>query len=361
MFRCFAQPWVSSLIVLSSKVFRDIKNKIIGGDASLGHVGKFIWAQLFGKVPRPTTSFAGQTVIITGSNAGLGLEAAKYVVRLGCGNLIMAVRYMNKGESAKDTILRTTGCERAKIQVWHMDLTSYESVKAFADRANRGLDRVDVFLANAAVAPVEWNWVADNERMVTVNVVSAFLLASLMLLKLIDTALKFDVTPRLSFVTSDTHYLVDFKEKDAPEGIFNRLNDKTKSLPNQGERYPTTKLMQVFIVHELASRLKTESTSVIINCTNPGMCRSELARELSGFPARVATALLARTSEEGSRNLIAGAVGGLDTHGQYLDMATVRTPATVVACVDGNQTQKRLFIGLMEKLEKTSPGISAKL
>ena len=75
------------------------------------------------------------------------------------------------------------------------------------------------------------------------NVVSIFLLAFLMLSKFKATASKFGSKPHLTFVISDTHFLVDFKEKDAPEGIFNRLNDEAKSKKNQSERYPTTKLM----------------------------------------------------------------------------------------------------------------------
>lgn len=253
-----------------------------------------------------------------------------------------------------------------------MDLSSYDSVKAFAARADRELERIDVLLENAAVASVEWNWVLDNERMVTVNVVATFLLAFLLLPKLKATASRFRTTPRLTFVTSDTHFLVDFAEKDAPEGIFARLNDEAKSRPTQSERYPTTKLMQVFVVREMAARvLQSQSAGgadntkplppVIINCTNPGLCKSELARELDGLQVRAAKFLLARTAEEGSRNLIAGAVGGVDTHGQYLDMGKVTTPATVIVGRGGAEAQKRLYVELVEKLEKIAPGVVSNL
>jgi NAD(P)-dependent dehydrogenase (short-subunit alcohol dehydrogenase family) len=332
-----------------------------GGDATPGHMAKFIGAQLFGNAPKPTTSFEGQTVIITGSNTGLGFEGAKHVVKLGCAKLIIAVRSVEKGETAKRSLIQTTKCSPEIIDVWPIDLTSYDSVKAFAERADRELDRIDVLLENAAVASVEWNTVLDNERMVTVNVVSTFLLAFFMLPKLKATAAKFGTKPRLTFVTSDTHFLVDFKEKDAPEGIFNRLNDEAKSKKNQSERYPTTKLMQVFIVREMAARLPKDSTPITINCTNPGLCHSELSRELDGMQVRVAKFLLARSSEEGSRNLIVGAVGGLDTHGQYLDMGKVKTPATVVVGPGGAEAQMRLYTELMEKLDKIVPGVSENL
>ncbi|KAK6192907.1 hypothetical protein LQW54_012999 [Pestalotiopsis sp. IQ-011] len=330
-----------------------------GGDGTPGHVAKFIGAQLFTNAPKPKESFAGKTVIITGSNTGLGYEGAKHVLNLGCAKLIIAVRSVDKGEAAKRTLVESTHVDPSIIEVWAMDLTSYDSVKAFAERASH-LERLDVLLENAAVASVEWNEVLDNERMVTVNVVSTFLMAFLMLPKLKETAQKYNVKTHLTFVTSDTHYLVNFEEGDAPEGIFNRLNDKAKSLPTQSDRYPTTKLMQVFVVREMASRLK-EPTPVIINCTNPGLCHSELSRELDNMQVRVAKFLLARTSEEGSRNLIAGATGGPETHGQYLDVGKVKKPATVVVGPGGAKRQERLYNELVEKLEKIVPGVTSNL
>jgi NAD(P)-dependent dehydrogenase (short-subunit alcohol dehydrogenase family) len=331
----------------------------MGGDASPAHMAKFFWAQLFGNAPTPTQSFAGQTIIVTGSNTGLGFEAAKHIVNLGCTKLIMAVRSVDKGESAKAAIIEATGCDPKIIEVWSIDLTSYDSVKAFAERADRELDRLDVLLENAAVASVVWNWVEDNERMITVNVVSTFLLAFLVLPKLKATAVKFNTRPRLTFVTSDTHFLVDFNEKDATGGIFNTLNDKTKS--DVSDRYPTSKLIQVFIVREMAAQLPQDSTPVIINCVNPGLCKSELSREIDGPAVQIMKFLFARSAEAGSRNLVHGASGGLDTHGQYMDMGKVTKPATVVVGPGGKEAQERLYAELVEKLERIAPGVSTNL
>ncbi|KAK7934589.1 hypothetical protein PG985_000084 [Apiospora marii] len=81
-------------------------------------------------------------------------------------------------------------------------------------------------------------------------------------------------------------------------------------------------------------------------------------RELDGLQVRVAKSLLARTAEQGSRNLIAGAVGGPDTHGQDLDMGKVTMPATVVVGHGGAEVQTRLYTELMEKLEVIAPGVA---
>lgn len=42
-----------------------------------------------------------------------------------------------------------TGFDRAEL--WHVDLSSFDSVKAFADRFDREVDRLDTLVNNAAV------------------------------------------------------------------------------------------------------------------------------------------------------------------------------------------------------------------
>jgi len=87
-------------------------------------------------------------------------------------------------------------------------------------------------------------------------------------------------------------------------------------------RYAVSKLIQVFGVRELASRI-TESTSptVIINCITPGACKSDFNREATGVEkiiANIMSALIARTTEAGSRTLVAGITAGEESHGKYM-------------------------------------------
>ena len=48
----------------------------------------FIYSQLFAYLPYPTGYHAGQTIVITGSNTGLGKEAARHFARLGASKLV---------------------------------------------------------------------------------------------------------------------------------------------------------------------------------------------------------------------------------------------------------------------------------
>jgi retinol dehydrogenase-12 len=89
-------------------------------------------------------------------------------------------------------------------------------------------------------------------------------------------------------------------------------------------RYNVTKLLQLYTVRELAGLISgsTKRPTVVLNISNPGFCRSNIMREASGLWLLFIECLkvvLSRTTEVGSRTLVAGAEGGLETHGQYLN------------------------------------------
>src|SRR5438045_5791845 len=99
----------------------------------------FLYSQFFVTPPVPDHDFNGQTVVVTGSNTGLGLEAARHFVRLNAAKVILAVRSVEKGEAAKRDILQTTRRTVDCIEVWPLDLARYDSVKQFVARA-QGLE-----------------------------------------------------------------------------------------------------------------------------------------------------------------------------------------------------------------------------
>ena len=123
-----------------------------------------LYSQFFVKLPVPRQSFAGQTIIITGSNTGLGREAARHIIDLGAAKVILAVRDVDKGEAAKKYILTDSGQSNASgvVEVWELNLSNYESIKAFARRAE-SLDRLDAVIQNAGISTSEFKLVEGNE------------------------------------------------------------------------------------------------------------------------------------------------------------------------------------------------------
>lgn len=183
----------------------------------------FIKSQFFTPLPYPAIDLTGQTVIVTGANSGLGLEAARHFTRLRAAKVILGVRNLDKGEAARQSIEESTQC-RGIVEVWQLDLSSYESVKQFATRAEK-LNRLDAIVENAGVSTRNYVQTEDNESTITTNVVSTFLLALLVLPKLRETATKFNIIPRLSIVSSDVHVWTDLPER-RKSNIFKTLNDR---------------------------------------------------------------------------------------------------------------------------------------
>lgn len=173
--------------------------------------------------------------------------------------------------------------------------------------------------------------------MIAVNVISTFLMALLVLPKLRETSSKFNVTPMLSIVTSETHGFVNFPKMDSQD-VFEKLNDKETAnmaeryspqfssaelAENMLSRYPMSKLVGILYGRELAARTeKNNKSAVIINFPNPGLCQSELARE-GLISVKIMKFLLARSTECGSRTLVNATEAGPESQGQYLSACRI--------------------------------------
>ena len=229
----------------------------------------FIYRQFIHEPPIPKVTFEGQTVIVTGANSGLGLEACRWMVRLGASSVIMACRNVEKGEAAANDIQTTTSCSSDTLQVWQLDMSSYASVQAFSDRVKTELPRVDVLLANAGIGTWKFRKTEDNEETITTNVISMSLLAFLLYPKLRETAEKYNTQTHFTVTGSELYEVAKFKEREAPVGqLFATLNDESKA--KMFDRYNVSKLLAIFVVKQMAAMFPVSSSGVIVNCVAPG-------------------------------------------------------------------------------------------
>lgn len=317
----------------------------------------FIYSQLLAKLPYPEQPQTGRTVIITGSNTGLGKEAAKHFARLGAGKLILAVRSISKGEAAKADIETATKCSKDVIEIWELDMTSFDSVKRFAMRVNDTLDRLDIFIANAGVVRKEYHLAEGLEESITVNYISTFLLAGLVLPKMKETANLFSIRPTLAVTSSGAHAHSSFPQKDlAPEGkLIEIIGDREMCTKYWDHQYPLSKMLEIFAVRSIGKQSPQQVFPVTINAVDPGFCHSDLAREQSSWVFSIMKTVLARSTEQGSRTLFHGGNGDRHTHGRYLSDCVVAEPADVVT--KNGDVQEKLWSELSERLEKISPGV----
>jgi retinol dehydrogenase-12 len=235
-------------------------------------VPPFIFRQLFVTPPVPQKSFSGQTVIITGANVGLGFEAARHVLRLGASKLILGCRNLSKGEAAAALLRNSSSCAKDTIEVWHLDLSSYESVRAFAKRADN-LPRLDSLFANAGLHTVKFSLAEGHETTITTNVISTAYLCFLLHPKLRSTAAQFSTRTHIMVTSSELYRQAKFAEaKAAPGQIFTTMDKNNEKLIQ--DRYNVSKLLDYYFVRSMASMFPLDSNHVIVNCVAPGYVSS---------------------------------------------------------------------------------------
>lgn len=279
----------------------------------MGFVGFMYRQKMVHPQPIIPKNLAGQTVVVTGSNVGIGLAAIHLLMDFKVSRVIMAVRTPSKGEEAKQTLLRTNPA--CLIEIWPLDMESLDSVVAFGKRAQE-LDRLDVVLLNAGVKKQEWerSRLTGHETTVQVNHYSTALLSLLLLPPLKATAAGYRKPSRITITSSEVHMWTSFKERTAPR-ILDELDDE-KNWGNP-DRYNVSKLLNVLWTRELAS--KVDASQVIINTVNPGLVKSSLYRENTNGIEKKFTEFFGRTTEEGARTIIdAAVIQGPQTHGGYL-------------------------------------------
>jgi retinol dehydrogenase-12 len=304
------------------------------------------------EAPQPGTS-TGKTIIVTGANSGLGLEATRHFVRCGAATVIIACRTRSKGEAAQRDIEATTK-RTGVLQVWELDLSSYASVRAFAKKCET-LACIDIVLENAGIAQGTFAKMEGHEAHVTVNVISTFMLALLLLPILRRSAETHKTRPYLTVVTSEVHHWTQFPQKKGAS-IFAELDDEEKA--DMADRYNVSKLMQILLVRHLTKVLigDEKKGDVVINCVTPGLCKSDLVKDMGMAPV-VFKKLLGRQVEVGSR-LLVNATSLPDSQGEYILDDKVSEPSPLARSAEGAELGKRIWEELSEILEKASPGIN---
>ncbi|KAF7563967.1 hypothetical protein G7046_g140 [Stylonectria norvegica] len=315
--------------------------------------GQFFKRQFFVKPPvakRSEVDLTGKTVIVTGSNTGLGFECNKQLLDLGLSRLIIAVRSETKGETAKKELLLNRSASNPTIEVWKLDLSSYDSVIAFVERT-KSLERLDIVINNAGVsrAKFELNTATGHEEDVQTNYLSLALF-TILILPVLQSKNSPQQPGRLSLVSSETASWAKFKERDSVPILA--AFDKPESF-DFNDRYPTSKLLGQLFITELVKRVPP--SVAVINAPNPGMCKSGLIRDLDsgivGFIMGIVTAIVARPTAIGARAITDAAIKhGSESHGQYVEDGKIQPMAPLVYKPEGAKIAKVLWEETMNEL-----------
>lgn len=224
--------------------------------------------------------------MVTGANSGLGFEAAKEFAALGADKVILGVRDLSKGAVAAKKLEESTG--RSNVaDVWELDMSSYNSIRAFASRIASELKHLDVAVLNAGVTNKQYIVGSEGwELTLQVNLLSTTLLGYL-LLPSMKTAPGSDLS-HLVFVTSENHRWLE--DKDIPNTSSNaRLLDAVNAAPQPPESWDgwlqnaRSKLFLMYSMQSLAQLAKNPQGEIqtVVTSVCPGACKSELGRDFN--------------------------------------------------------------------------------
>ncbi|MEH6446691.1 MAG: SDR family NAD(P)-dependent oxidoreductase [Oceanospirillaceae bacterium] len=143
----------------------------------------------------------GRTVVITGSNCGIGFEAAQALAGAGA-KIIFACRNIEKGE---DAVRRCKALHpESELAFFPLDLSSADSIKNFCAEVKG--EAIDTLICNAGLMPTNYQETKEGLEM-TVGVChfGHFLLTKLLLPQLLEAKLLNGKSPRIVMVSSESH------------------------------------------------------------------------------------------------------------------------------------------------------------
>jgi len=261
----------------------------------------------------PRADLSGKVIIVTGANAGIGLETSVALAEMGA-TVVMSARNAEKGEAAKAEVERRSGS--SAVTLGSLDLGSFASIRTFAAWFLGEFDRLDVLVANAGLILDTRRETAEGfEEMFGVNHLGHFLLTSLLQDRLVAS------TPSRVVVVSSVGHRYAL-------GGLNR-SDLQHTRGFRGfPVYCHSKLANALFALELARRLS--GTGVTVNFLHPGSINSHFGGDgdtgVMGWFIKVFGPIVLRSPKSGAKTQvllassndprIASATGGYYSRGR---------------------------------------------
>jgi NAD(P)-dependent dehydrogenase (short-subunit alcohol dehydrogenase family) len=246
----------------------------------------------------------GRVAIVTGSNTGIGYEAAAVLAGKGA-HVVLAVRNLDKGNDAAGRIKAAS--PNAVVTVQELDLTSLDNIRNAADELRANHPRIDLLVNNAGVMYTERAKTADGfELQFGTNHLGHFALAG----QLLDNMLPVEGS-RVVTVSSVGHRImakIHFDDLQLERG-YNRV-----------EAYGQSKLANLLFTYELARRLKVKGSPTIATAAHPGASNTELLRNMPGVIRQVSQFFwdfIAQGPEMGAEPTLRAAADPRAQNGEY--------------------------------------------
>jgi NAD(P)-dependent dehydrogenase (short-subunit alcohol dehydrogenase family) len=233
----------------------------------------------------------GKTIIITGANSGLGLDAAKLLAQKGA-HVVMGVRDIQKGKQAIDIIKEKHPA--AKLEVMKLDLSDLGSVREFSDEYRSKYSTLDLLINNAGIMFPEKRELTKQgfESQFGINHLGHFALTGLLL-----DILKNTQNSRVVNHSSMAHTMVR---------RFNLDELNTEKNYSKTKAYGLSKFANLLFTYELDRFFKENQIHAISVACHPGISATNLFRTTNKTMAFFA-GLMSQKSEMGVLPLLRAA------------------------------------------------------
>lgn len=200
-----------------------------------------------------------RTVVITGGNSGIGLEAARALAQRGA-RVIIASRDATRASAAAEQLRGEH--PGATVETAALDLSSLASVRACAADLNERCARLDVLINNAGVMGIPRRETEDGfETQLGTNHFGHFALTALLFEKLVGTR-----DARIVTVASLAHHF----------GFMNFFNLHGALFYDPWFAYAQSKLANMLFTFELDRRCRAAGLSVRAVACHPGIAATNL-------------------------------------------------------------------------------------
>lgn len=223
-----------------------------------------------------------QTIIVTGSNSGIGKEAALKLANAGhC--VLMLCRDSEKSKQAQKEIITQSGNEN--VVLLPVDLSNPDSIRAVVEKINGQYPVIDVLVNNAGLYKVKREETANGVEMtLAVNFLAPFMLSEMLL-------------PNLQ--ASGNGRIVNVVSELYKNGSINFDDLMLKNRYKAGDAYANSKLAAVLYTIELAQRIR--ETGVTVNALHPGVLATDAFRDYPAFIMKMVGWFLEKPQKGGER------------------------------------------------------------
>ncbi|KAJ7810039.1 hypothetical protein B0H14DRAFT_3758461 [Mycena olivaceomarginata] len=306
-----------------------------------------VWKAMKGQFnklpPVAKADLTGKTVVVIGANTGLGFESVKHFAGMNPGRL----HCLQKPD------------------------------EDFADKFDKDGGRLDILVENAGVTRPKYEATTDGwETSLQVNSLATPLLALLLLPRMVQTAREHRTVPRIVVVGSELYHFGTIPKEVLKRGdILTTLGSAEYCTPNTMQTfYNVTK--RIFPFNSFLCNLTPHQSSACFRARpertprplhpadrqhrEPSFCVSELRRDLPApisWIMAIMEAIMAFSTEEGSRQLVFGAVGPGALRGEYINQSQVEEASDFVIGPVGQKVEGQLWDEMIEILGKVDPRV----